>query len=107
MNNPVDAQLAAYNAQDVEAFVACYSEDVVIEDATGTLISKGRATMRENYARMFAANPSNHAEILHSIAVGEYVIEHERITGRAPEPIFAVAIYRLDDGLISHVRFVK
>ena len=105
--SPVADQLIAYNAQDVEAFVACYTEDVLIEDATGSLISKGREAMRTNYARMFAAHPHNHAQILHTISVGDYVVEHERITGRGPEPIFAVAIYRITGDLISHVRFLK
>lgn len=104
---PVEAQLAAYNAQDVDAFVACFAEDVVIEDGAGKVISTGRATMRENYARMFATYPQNRAEILHRIVQGQYVVDHERITGRAPEPYFAVAIYRVEAGLIRHVRFLR
>jgi len=104
---PVEAQLAAYNAQDVDAFVACFAEDVVIEDGAGKAISTGRATMRENYARMFATYPQNRAEILHRIVQGQYVMDHERITGRTPEPYFAVAIYRIEEGLIRHVRFLR
>ncbi|MBL8518452.1 MAG: nuclear transport factor 2 family protein [Betaproteobacteria bacterium] len=104
---PVEAQLAAYNAQDVDAFVACFAEDVVIEDGAGTIISTGRAVMRENYARMFAAHPLNRAEIVHRIVQGRYIVDHERITGRTPEPYFAVAIYRVEEGLIHHVRFLR
>lgn len=104
---PVDAQLAAYNAQDVDAFVACFAEDVVLEDGAGTVISTGRAAMRENYARMFATYPQNRAEILYRIVQGQYVVDHERITGRAPAPSFAVAIYRIQAGLIQHVRFLR
>ena len=33
---PVDAQLAAYNAHDVAAFMACYSADCVVDDGDGT-----------------------------------------------------------------------
>lgn len=105
--NPVDAQLAAYNAQDVDAYCACFAEGIVIEDGAGKVISQGQAVMRENYARMFAAYPENRCEILHRIAVGDYVIDHERITGRGPEPLYAIAIYRVADGLIQHVRFLK
>lgn len=105
--DPVEAQLDAYNAQDVEAFVACYAEGVRIEDAAGQLQMEGRQAMRERYARLFAAHPDNHAEILHRIRIGDHVIDHERITGRGTEPVFAVAIYRLRDGLIDHVRFVR
>jgi len=105
--NPVDAQLAAYNAQDLDAYCACFAEDIVIEDGAGAVISRGKTTMRENYARMFAAHPDNHCEILHRIAVGDFVIDHERITGRGPEALYAVAVYRIAHGLIQHVRFLK
>jgi hypothetical protein len=104
---PVDAQLAAYNAQDVDAFVACFAEDVVLEDGAGKVISTGRAVMRENYARMFETFPQNRAVILHRIVQGSYVVDHERITGRTPAPYFAVAIYRVEGGLIRHVRFLR
>ena len=104
---PVDAQLAAYNAQNVDAFVACFAEDIVLEDGAGKLLSTGREVMRENYARMFAAHPLNRAEILHRIVQGQYVVDHERITGRSPEPLHAVAIYRIEGGLIRHVRFLR
>ncbi|MDX2218396.1 MAG: nuclear transport factor 2 family protein [Burkholderiales bacterium] len=104
---PVEAQLAAYNAQDVDAFVACFAEDVVIEDGAGQVVSTGRAVMRENYARMFSTYPQNRAEILHRIVQGAYVVDHERITGRTSEPYFAVAIYRVEAGLIRHVRFLR
>lgn len=104
---PVDAQLAAYNLQDVDAFVACFAEDVVLEDGAGKVISTGRAAMRENYGRMFATYPQNRAEILHRIVQGQYVVDHERITGRTPAPLFAVAIYLIQDGFIRHVRFLR
>ena len=104
---PVEAQLTAYNAQDVDAFVECFAEDVVIEDGAGKVISTGRAVMRENYARMFATHPQNRAEITQRLTTGNYVVDHERITGRTPEPYFAVAIYRVEDGLIRHVRFLR
>ena len=105
--DPVQAQLDAYNAQDVEAFVACYTPDVRIEDAAGTLQLLGQTAMRERYAKLFAEHPANRAEVLHRIHIGGHVIDHERITGRGPEPLFAVAIYRVQDGLIHHVRFIR
>jgi hypothetical protein len=105
--DPVQAQLDAYNAQDVEAFVACYAADVRIEDADGKLQLQGHDAMRERYAKLFAEHPANRAELLHRIAIGEHVIDHERITGRGPEPLFAVAIYRVRNGLIEHVRFIR
>jgi len=33
---PVEAQWEAYNAGDVERFLACHARDVVVEDSAGT-----------------------------------------------------------------------
>jgi hypothetical protein len=38
----VERQVAAYNTHDVERFVACYAEDVVIEDGHGQVSVRGR-----------------------------------------------------------------
>ena len=54
----VDAQVAAYNARDVEAFAACYAEDVLIEDAERGVLARGRAQVREQYGPFFAAAPT-------------------------------------------------
>lgn len=50
---PVEAQLAAYNARDVDAFLACYATEVVAEDGPGTVLMSGREEMRAAYARSF------------------------------------------------------
>lgn len=104
--DPVDAQVAAYNARDVEAFAACYAEDVTIEDADGNVLARGRAQLREQYAPFFAASPDLHAEIETRIRIGAHVIDEERITGAGPEPMHAVAIYHVAEGLIDRVQFL-
>lgn len=52
----VEKQLAAYHALDVEAFVSCYANDAVIFKNGAELLS-GKATVRERYGKLFAANP--------------------------------------------------
>ena len=106
---PVDAQLAAYNAHDVDAFMICYTPDCVIEDGAGTRLLTGHAEMRPRYETLFASSPNLHCEIASRICIGDYVIDEERITGRVPDLRHAVAIYRIDisSGLISHVRFLR
>jgi hypothetical protein len=107
--DPVDAQLAAYNAHDVEAFMVCYALDCVIEDGAGNRIMAGHAEMRPRYQALFANSPQLHCEIVSRIRIGEYVIDEERITGRVPDLRRAIVIYRIDSGsgLISHVRFLR
>ena len=104
--DPVDAQVAAYNDRDVEAFAACYAEDVVIEDADRNVLARGRAQVRERYGPFFAASPDLHAEIETRIRIGAHVIDEERVTGAGPEPRHAVAIYHVADGLIDRAQFL-
>ncbi len=105
--DPVQGQLDAYNARDVERFLTFFTEDCVIEDGAGNLLMKGHAAMRERYGPMFAANPQLHCRIASRIRIGEYVVDEERITGRGPEEQHAVAIYRVAGERISHVRFLR
>ena len=105
----VDAQLAAYNAHNVEAFMVCYTPDCVIEDGAGVRLLTGHGEMRPRYQALFASSPNLHCDIASRICIGNYVIDEERITGRVPDLRHAVVIYRIDhaSGLISHVRFLR
>ncbi|WP_139490344.1 nuclear transport factor 2 family protein [Brevibacillus dissolubilis] len=104
----VQKQLDAYNAQDIDAFMATYTEDVEIYNfKTGELLYSGQEKMRASYAKMFQDNPNNHAEITNRTVQGNYVIDQELVTGRAGrEPYTAVAIYEVQDGLIKRVSFI-
>ena len=104
----VEAQVDAYNSHDLEAFVSCYAEEVVVKDADGNELVRGRERMRERYGRLFNESPSVQAEILTRIRLGRYVIDEERVTGRADGDLHAAVVYRLDeDGLINRVLFLR
>ena len=62
-NDPVEEQLAAYNARDLERFLACYAPTVVIEDASNARLMEGHKAMRAAYATLFANSPNLHAEV--------------------------------------------
>ena len=109
----VDAQLAAYNGRDLEAFLACYHADCAIDDGEGARLMTGHAEMRSRYQALFAGSPNLHCDIVHRTRIGEYVLDEERISGRLPgtqpELRRAVVIYRIDRAsrLIAHVRFLR
>lgn len=105
--DPVQAQLEAYNARDLERFIECYTPDVVVEDGLGNLLMQGHATMRERYGPMFSKFPDLHCRIVSRIRIADYVVDEERITGRGPDEVHAVAIYRLAGDKIAHVRFLR
>ena len=64
MEDPVQAQVDAYNARDIDAFTAAYHADVVITDASGRAIMSGQETIRDEYGALFEASPDLRAEIL-------------------------------------------
>jgi hypothetical protein len=104
---PVEAQLAAYNARDVDAFLACYAPDVVAEDGSGSVLMSGAEEMRSAYEQFFQDFPELHGEVVSRIQVGDYVIDEERIHGWQDDVVSAVAIYHVSGAVIDHVRFLS
>jgi hypothetical protein len=104
----VERQLSAYNAHDVDEFTECYATDVVLEDADGDQLLRGRDQLRTRYAQLFAESPDLHAEVLTRIQVGSFVVDEERVTGGPRGDVHAIAVYRLNaDGLIDRVQFLR
>ncbi|WP_431262987.1 nuclear transport factor 2 family protein [Roseateles chitinivorans] len=94
----VQAQLDAYNAHDVEALVATYAADARQYEYPDRLIAQGAAALRERMATRFEASRPQ-AQLLHRIAVGNTVIDHERIVNQTPDgPVVRelIAIYEVD-----------
>lgn len=104
----VQRQLDTYNVQDLEGFLACYADDVVIADFNGAISSQGLAALRKRYADMFAANPKNHARLVNRIVVGNVVVDHEDVR-RSPDaaPFQVAAIYTIKDAKIARVDFAR
>jgi hypothetical protein len=101
----VQRQLEAYNARDLEAFAATYADGVTIYRLpTLEPAIRGMAKLREVYAQRFSS-PNLHAEILSRIVLGNKVIDHERVVGIREQPLEAVAVYEVVDGLIATVWF--
>ena len=76
----VQRQLEAYNARDLELFVAEYSDAVEIfrPPAVPPAIS-GKAQLSEFYRTQRFSLPSLKADILNRIVLGNRVIDHERM----------------------------
>lgn len=104
----VQAQLDAYNAQNLEAFCALLSPDVVLAEFNGAVTHRGAAAVRERYATLFSQFPQNRAALIKRIEVGDVVVDEEHIE-RAPDqaPFRAIAIYTVKGGLIARMDFVR
>ncbi|CAN7239551.1 nuclear transport factor 2 family protein [Phenylobacterium sp. LjRoot225] len=104
----IQAQLEAYNAQDLDAYCAYFADDIQVGDLNRPPHTSDIETYRKNYAGVFAKFPENKAELLNRIAVGSTVIDHEKVI-RSPggETFEVIAIYTIADGKVARVDFVK
>lgn len=105
-------QLDAYNRADVDAFCACYDDDVAVLDADGVETLRGMAAFRERYAAMFSRFDGVHAELAGRLACGAHAVDHERWsrvdaqTGEASSGE-VLARYTVRDGKIAVVQFLR
>src|SRR5262249_45704252 len=104
----VDRQLAAYNAKDIEAYLACFAPDAEILEFPAKSLAKGTAALRERYTKRFA-DAILHATIADRMVGEGKVVDHEKIRITWPEgpgTWEATAIYEIDGALIKRVTFV-
>jgi hypothetical protein len=102
----VQKQLDAYNARDIEGFLATYASDIKLYNFPNTLRTDGVAAMRKGYGSYFESTPDLHAEIKNRMVIGNTVIDEEEVTANGNK-FNAVAIYEIENGKISKVTFVR
>ncbi len=103
----VQRQLDAYNARNIEKFLATYSKDIEVYNYPNKLSMKGREQMRKVYGSMFERSKDLHCKIVNRIVLGNKVIDSESVIFDAKRPpLRAIAIYTVKDGLITRVTFV-
>jgi imidazolonepropionase-like amidohydrolase len=103
----VQQQLNAYNARDIDAFVAPYSDSVELYQFPNKLIGKGKADMYKGYGEMFKNTKELHCQLVNRIIQGNVIVDHESVTGFGPKPLKAIAIYTIEKGKIQKVHFVQ
>jgi hypothetical protein len=104
----VQRQLDAYNARDIDALMATYSDDGQQFEYPATLLAAGAAQVRERTAMRFGES-NLHARLVRRIVMGPIVIDHEEVTRTFPEGtgrIEIVAIYEVRDDKIVTARFI-
>ena len=102
----VQRQLEAYNARDLQGFVANYSDRITVFRPPATEPSiVGKPALTEYYASQRFNLPNLRAEVLKRIVLGNKVIDHERIFGVREQPIEVALVYEISDDLIQTVWF--
>jgi hypothetical protein len=104
----VDRQMRAYNARDIDAYCALYASDAVISTLNdGTEYARGIDAIRRYYTTRFSNSPSLHYDIKTRIELGNFVIDHERVTGIGEGTLEVIAIYEVRDSLIRSLRAIR
>jgi hypothetical protein len=102
----VQRQVDAYNARDLDRFVATYSETIAIfrMPSTEPIIS-GKSELAKFYATQRFNLPGLRAEIVDRMVLGNKVIDHERVWGVRDAPLEIAAVYEVAGELIERVWF--
>lgn len=106
-NNPeqvVQAQLEAYNARDIDAFMATFDANASLWNFGETEpIAAGSDALRAIYQRVFEQSPNLHSTVINRTVIGTKVIDYEVIVGRISgdqTPLHLVMIYEVKNGKI-------
>jgi hypothetical protein len=103
----IQQQLDAYNAKDVDAWLACYATDAQQYTLHGELLASGHGEMRSRITSRFA-EPDLHANLLNRTVMANFVVDLELITRNFPEgkgSIEMLCIYEVINGLIQKASF--
>jgi uncharacterized protein (TIGR02246 family) len=104
--DPVQGQLDAYNAHDIEAFLSYYAPDAVIRHGDGRVLMRGIEEIRTRYERLFAENPELTAEVTTRIRAGNWVVDEEKVQ-LADAKLHVAVGYEVRDGLIRAVVMMR
>lgn len=100
----VQGQLDAYNAHNLDAFVAYFGEAVQVYSPPHTLRLSGREALRSQYAALFAQAPEVRAQVVHRMTEGRFVVDHEAVTGLpGGRSLQAFALYEVVEGQIINL----
>jgi hypothetical protein len=104
---PVQKQLEAYNARDVEAFMQYWSDDAQYYAFPARLLASGLAEIRERHIARFR-EPNLFGRLITRIVVGNMVVDQETVTRTFPDgpgEVDVIAIYEIENGKIAKAWF--
>lgn len=106
-SGPVDANLAAYGARDLDALAETLAGDVVMAAYRGPVVATGRDAAREAYARTIEAYPMSGTRALNRIVFADVVVDHEVSVRADGLRRYVATLYRLRDGRIARIETVS
>jgi hypothetical protein len=105
--HPVQMQLEAYNARDIDAFMQWWSNDCLYYAFPDTLLASGTDATLERHVERFR-EPDLHGTLLHRLTMGNMVIDHETVRRTFPEGVGEIDVvcnYEVENGQITKAWF--
>jgi len=99
----VQQQLEAYNARNIDAFMAVFHADIELWTLGAAAPNAvGWEKVKTVYADLFEQSPELHSKVLNRSVIGNKVIDYEQISGRkgVKEDLFLIMVYEVKDGKI-------
>jgi hypothetical protein len=103
----VAQQLDAYNARDIDAFMAVWANDAQYFEHPDKLLASGAAEIRARHVARFR-EPDLHGQLTGRFSVGNMVVDRETVTRNFPEgrgTVEVIAIYEVEGGRITRAWF--
>ena len=105
----VQRQLDAYNAADLDAWIATYAQNATQYEHPATVLASGRVEIRARMQARFS-EPTLHARLISRSVMGKVVVDHELVTRSfpaGPGTVELVCIYGVERGLIQTASFAS
>ena len=103
----VRRQIEAYNARDIDAFMAHWADDAQVYAWPSELMAADAAAIRARHVERFR-EPDLFARVVSRMAVGNLVIDREVVTRNFPEgrgTLDVIAIYEVEGDRIARAWF--
>ena len=104
---PVQEQLDAYNAKDIDRFMRCWADGCQYYAFPSQLLAEGAEQIRQRHVERFR-EPHLHGRLIHRVSVGNLVIDREVVTRDFPEgqgEVDVIAIYEIEAGKVGKAWF--
>lgn len=105
----VAAQLAAYNARDLDTFMSYWHEDARYLAYPDEPLALGVQAIRERHRERFG-DPALEGRLIHRAVVGDLVVDHELVTRTFADGVAqldVIALYEVRDGRIATATFAQ
>ena len=102
-----DAQLVAYNACDMDSYLALFHENALLVNLPNQeVVAEGIEAIRVMYEARFKT-PGLRCEVHHRSEIGNIAIDRETVHTDGNSPVDILAMYEVVDNRIRRIFFVR